>query len=194
MPQVTYQGTITVVDTLDKAYQALDYLATKRVVGFDTETKPNFRKGQTNTVSLIQIATSDQAFLFRINLTGLFDKLLQFLENGNILKIGLSLKDDYHVLRKLAEFTPGGFVDIQDTVKKYGITDQSLQKIYAIIFGERISKAQRLSNWEASVLSPSQQIYAAIDAWACLHIHHYLNEGNFHPSESPWIITEPTQT
>lgn len=194
MPVVSFPGTITVIDTLPDALKALDYLRTQAVVGFDTETKPNFRKGQTNTVSLIQISTREESFLFRINVLGLFDEMRGFLECQSTLKVGLSLKDDFHVLHRIGAFEPQNFVDLQDVVRKYHITDSSLQKIYAILFEGRISKAKRLSNWEAPSLSESQQMYASIDAWACLKIYHYLLSGEFSPADSPYAtICEPQE-
>lgn len=190
MPTVEFPGSIIVLENIPDALKALRYLNSCQAVGFDTETKPNFRKGQTNTVSLIQISTSDQCFLFRINKLGFFQELRDFMESTDVLKIGLSLRDDFHVLHRIASFEPANFVDLQTVVKKYHIVDASLQKIYGIIFGERISKSQRLSNWEAAQLSHGQQVYASIDAWACLRIYHYLKDGCFDPTESAYILPD----
>lgn len=188
LPVVNFSGQISVIDNEESAKSALHFLSQQKIVGFDTETRPSFRKGRTYNVSLIQISTINHSFLFRINILGFFKELQDFIENENIIKIGLSLKDDFAVLRKIAEFTPAGFIDLQHFVKKFNISDCSLQKIYAIIFNERISKSQRLSNWEADKLSLSQQSYASIDAWACLRIYHHLCKGSFNPSKSPYII------
>lgn len=187
LPTVTFPGRITVIDSIEDAADALAQLRTHSIVGFDTETKPSFRKGRTNTVSLIQISTESHCYLFRINHIGFCDAIRAFMEDPSVAKIGLSLKDDFHVLHKLSEFTPEGFVDLQDLVKDFLITDCSLQKIYGIIFNQRISKSQRLSNWEAASLTQSQQIYASIDAWACLRIYTYLHSGLFKPEESPYL-------
>ncbi|MDE6431717.1 MAG: 3'-5' exonuclease domain-containing protein 2 [Duncaniella sp.] len=187
LPTVEYHGTITVLETIPEALEALRYLRGCETVGFDTETKPNFRKGQTNTVSLIQISTLDHSFLFRLNKLGFFDELREFMECDDVVKVGLSLRDDFHVLHRVAPFEPNNFIDLQEIVKSYHISDSSLQKIYCIIFNGRISKSQRLSNWEAAQLSPGQQTYASIDAWACLRIYNYLREGLFHPAESAYL-------
>lgn len=186
MPAVTFDGHVTVVDTVEAVTPALDYLRSRSIVGFDTETKPSFRKGMTNTVALIQIADESQAFLFRINKIGFVEPLRSFIEDPAVAKVGLSLKDDFHVLHKRSPFTPAGFIDLQQMVRDYSISDSSLQKIYGIIFGSRISKGQRLSNWEAPSLSDAQQAYAAIDAWACLRIFHHLKAGNFNPQQSQY--------
>ncbi|MCM1484554.1 MAG: 3'-5' exonuclease domain-containing protein 2 [Muribaculaceae bacterium] len=195
MPMVTYDGKISVIDTAEKADTALDMLERETVVGFDTETRPAFRKGVTHNVALVQISTLEQSYLFRINITGIPARLRAFMENGDITKVGLSLRDDFNGLRRTEpNLTPEGFVDLQDTVKEYRITDSSLQKVYAIVFGERISKHQRLTNWEATELTPAQQAYAAIDAWACLKLHLHLESGAFCPEESAYkVIPTPEE-
>ena len=188
MPVVTFPGKITVINKIDEAVSALEYLSSQKTIGFDTETKPAFKKGQTNKVSLIQMSSADQCFLFRINKIGFIPQLKQLIEDESITKIGLSLKDDFLVLHRIWQFTPAGFIDLQNMAKRFNIADGSLQKIYGILFSQRISKGQRLSNWEAETLSESQQMYASIDAWACLKIYNYLLSGNFNPEESPYQI------
>ena len=185
LPTVEFPGKITVLDNVGDARAALRYLRKCGTVG--TETKPNFRKGQTNTVSLIQISTLDHSFLFRLNKLGFFQEMREFMETDDVVKVGLSLRDDFHVLHRIAAFEPQNFVDLQAVVKTFRISDSSLQKIYGILFSGRISKSQRLSNWEAAELSPGQQNYASIDAWACLRIYNLLTDGGFDPAESAYL-------
>lgn len=185
MPMVTFHGDITLVNTPEEAEAAMKYIMMQPRVGFDTETRPSFRKGHMNEVALLQVATLDRAFLFRLNNIGI-DPVKDFLQNGDIVKVGLSLRDDFQMLHRRGEFEPVGFVELQELVKQFGITDASLQKIYGIICGGRISKSQRLSNWEAPELTHSQQVYAAIDAWACLKIYDILSTGGFDPDSSPF--------
>lgn len=185
---MAYPGHIVVVNTPEQAASALFTIRRCPIVGFDTETKPSFRKGHPNNVALVQISTGDCCYLFRINKFGITKELRDFFQDPGVLKIGLSLKDDFHVMHRGMEFTPAGFIDLQDMVAGYAIHDSSLQKIYGIVFGERISKSQRLSNWEAPVLTTPQQIYAAIDAWACLKIYHALTDGTFNAQNSPYIL------
>lgn len=194
MPLVEYNGEITVIDDIDSARQALARLSAETRVGFDTETRPSFQKGRTYKVALVQISTLTHSYLFRVNRLGIFDELRAFMENDNVLKIGLSLKDDFSMMHKLGEFLPSGFVDLQTYVHDYNIADASLQKIYGLLFGSRISKGQRLTNWEAPELTEAQCHYAAIDAWACLRIYNHLSAGEFDPMQSPYRITEPDQT
>ncbi len=189
MPIVDCPVGITVVDTPELARVALRELTRARVVGFDTETRPSFHRGRIHGVALMQLSTDDHCFLFRINKLGISEHLRRFLEDPEIIKIGLSVHDDFSVMRRLVDdIDPQGFIDLQEYVRYFHINDISLQKIYAIVFGEKISKNQRLSNWEATELSEQQQKYAAIDAWACLHLYRTLRSGNFHPDESPYIV------
>lgn len=190
MPPVVYEGGILVVDTPDKARMALRELTRAKIVGFDTETRPSFKKGILYKVALMQLATDDFCFLFRLNILGVTDALVSFLNNPDIIKVGLSVHDDFQVLSRSAQIEPQGFIELQDFVKKYCIADNSLQKIFAIVFGQYISKGQRLSNWEAPELTVFQQNYAAIDAWACLKLYRYLSAGRFDPAASPYIVPE----
>ena len=192
LPSADYHGRITVIDDASKVGEAIETLRKADVIGFDTETRPSFKKGQTYNVALIQLATSDQAFLFRTNLIGFPKELIEILENPGILKVGLSIHDDFHNLRKVAEIEPQGFIDLQSFVKNYKIADNSLSRVYGILFDKRISKGQRLSNWEAEELSEAQQAYAALDASACITIYQYLKEGSFNPKESKYLTLPPS--
>ena len=177
MPKVLFPGRIFVVYTESDAEKAVAYLKDQRIVGVDTETRPSFKRGTTHKVALLQISTQDTCFLFRRNRIGMPDSLQEFLMSDT-LKIGLSLKDDFNSLRKRQDMHPdrGNWIELQEYVGKFGIEDRSLQKIYANLFGEKISKNQRLSNWEADVLSEGQKLYAATDAWACVEIYNCLSE------------------
>lgn len=183
MPKILFGGQIHVVQTPQEVERAVAYLKTCPIVGIDSETRPSFTKGRVHKVALLQIASEEHCFLFRLNLTGLTLPLILLLENPNVLKVGLSLKDDFMMLRKRAPFEPRGYIELQEYVRMFGIEDKSLQKIYGILFGQKISKSQRLSNWEAAELTQPQQLYAATDAWACLNIYNKLqqlkNSGDF---------------
>lgn len=192
LPEVKYPGKVILVDTPSKAKSALSYLRKMKQIGFDTETRPSFQKFRRYNVSLMQLSAGEECFLFRLKEIGSLQPLMDLLEDEKIQKIGLSIKDDFHSLAKLAEFTPRGFVELQTFVKDYQIADNSLQKIYGIIFGQRISKNQRLTNWEAPSLTPSQQQYAAIDAWACQKIYNHLVSNKFNPDDSPYTIDDET--
>ena len=190
LPQVTFSGNIYVIDSMSKMSMAVNALRKERFVGFDSETRPAFFKGKTNQVALLQISSLDDCFLFRINKIGIPEKLKQFIEDESVKKIGLSLNNDFNAMGRFADITPRGFIDIQDLAKQYCIADMSLQRIYAILFNKKISKSQRLSNWEAPTLTQAQQQYAAIDALACLEIYNYLESGQFKPELSQYIVNE----
>lgn len=171
-----FTGRIIPILSETEANKAVDYLLHFPLVGFDTETRPSFKKGQRYKISLMQISTQDTCFLFRLNHIGIPDSLEKFLNCEETLKIGLSLRDDFGAIRKRSEIQPRHFLDLQNYVGQFGIEDASLQKIYAILFHKKISKSQRLTNWEADVLTEAQKKYAALDAWACLRIYNLLNQ------------------
>ncbi len=177
LPIESFAGNIHIVETVEAAEQAIRALRESSIIGIDTETRPSFKKGRSNKVSLVQLSTHTDCYLIRINKIGFIDALRELFADNQILKVGISLRDDFSVLHRVDDFEPHNFVDLQSIVPQYGIADMSLQKIYAIIFGKKISKAQRLSNWEAPTLSVPQQYYAALDAWACLHIYETLQAG-----------------
>lgn len=177
LPKVLFPGRIFVIYTEADADKAISYLQTQRIVGVDTETRPSFKRGTTHKVALLQISTSDTCFLFRLNQIGMPPSLQEFLMSDT-LKIGLSLKDDFTMLRRRKDVhaEEGNWIELQDYVGRFGIEDRSLQKIFANLFGQKISKSQRLSNWEAETLSEGQMKYAATDAWACVEIYNCLEE------------------
>ena len=162
---------IELIDSPDEVDKAVKYLLRSKVVGFDTESKPSFTKGKSNKIALMQISTQKRCFLFRLQMIGKNQRLKEFLENENIKKIGVAIHGDLRNLRMWSKFEPKNFVDLQNIVGDYGIEELGLQKIYAIIFGKKISKSQQLSNWEAKILNRAQQVYAATDAWACRQIY-----------------------
>ena len=194
MPQVMFPGDIHVIDSIYHVKEAISVLMSHDIVGFDTETRPSFRKGVVHKTALIQISTPDECFLFRSCKIGVPQDLAQYLADPLYKKVGLSLHDDFKIMSKFDNcHEPQGFIDLQDLVGKFCITDISLQKIYAILFGEKIAKGQQLTNWEAPELTPAQQNYGAVDAWACLKIYNYLKDGLFDPNLSPYKIEEDNE-
>lgn len=171
LPRVNFQGRIIIVLTESEAEKAVNYLLKADVLGFDTETRPMFKKGKQNTVALLQVSTRDTCFLFRLNRFGLCPAVVKLLEAEGVKKIGLSWNDDVRSLHALGDFTPKGFFELQEHMKELGVEDMSLAKLYANLFGQRISKREQLSNWEADVLTSKQQDYAATDAWACVMLY-----------------------
>ena len=175
LPAIHFDGRIVVVDTDEALDVACRYLAEQTVLGFDTETRPSFKAGVTNKVSLLQLSTYEHCYLIRLNKVKFSNKLMSVLQRSDILKIGADVAGDLRSLNKLRNFTPRGFIDLQSEVGKFGIEDKSLRKMSGIVLGQRVSKAQRLSNWEAQSFTEQQMMYAATDAWVCLKIYDKLN-------------------
>ena len=174
LPRVVFEGRIVVVITKEEADKAVKYLLAQPILGIDTETRPSFKKGHVNQVALLQVASHDVCFLFRLNLIGMPASVIKLLEDTTVPKIGLSLHDDLMMLGKRSSFERGNFIDLQDKAREIGVEDMSLQKLFANFFGQRISKRDQLSNWEADVLSEKQKIYAATDAWTCILLYEEL--------------------
>lgn len=171
LPKVVFPGKIVVIMTEGETEKAVDYLLSSDILGVDTETRPSFKKGESHKVSLLQVSNRSTCFLFRLNLTGITPAIKRLLENTKVPMIGLSLHDDMMSLHKRMQFTPGKFIDLQDIVNEIGIEDLSLQKLYANLFQQKISKRQRLTNWDTDILNDSQKGYAALDAWACINLY-----------------------
>ena len=171
LPTVTFPGKTVVVMSESEAEKAVDFLLSNDILGVDTETRPSFKKGESHMVSLLQVSTSNICFLFRLNHIGITPAILRLLENTTVPMVGLSLHDDMLSLHKRVGFTPGNFIDLQDLVGELGIEDLSLQKLYANLFHQKISKRQRLTNWDSDVLNDKQKAYAALDAWACINLY-----------------------
>ena len=174
LPAVEFRGEIRIVEHERDIAAACKTLAEQPVIGFDTETRPSFRPGVTFRVSLLQLSTPTVCYLFRLNKIPLAKPILQLLEDRRILKIGADVAGDLRSLRQIRHFRDGGFVDLQGIAPEWGIGEKSLRKLSAIVLGRRVSKAQRLSNWEAATLTDKQQLYAATDAWVCTRIYEQL--------------------
>ena len=174
LPAVEFRGEIRIVEHERDIAAACKTLAEQPVIGFDTETRPSFRRGVTFRVSLLQLSTPTVCYLFRLNKIPLAKPILQLLEDRRILKIGADVAGDLRSLRQIRHFRDGGFVDLQGIAPEWGIGEKSLRKLSAIVLGRRVSKAQRLSNWEAATLTDKQQLYAATDAWVCTRIYEQL--------------------
>lgn len=174
LPKVEFSGKIVVVSSEKELELWLPQLIFEKILGFDTETKPTFRKGELNSIALLQLSNSSLALLIRLQHTGIPKPLLNFLQDPTILKIGAAIRDDLKSLQKIKKFTPEGFIDLQSIVPQYGIEELSVRKMAAIVLGKKVSKSQQLSNWNAPTLSEAQQQYAAIDAWVCREIYNKL--------------------
>jgi ribonuclease D len=174
LPLKAFDGKIVLIEDAAKLEKAVQEISKHSVVGFDTETRPSFKKGQHFKVALLQLALDKKVFLIRLNHTGLTDELVKLFENENVIKTGVGLRDDLVALQKLKKFHPKGFEDLAVLSKKSGLLVESVKKLTALLLGFRISKSAQTSNWESQTLSEKQLEYAATDAWVCLEIHKKL--------------------
>ena len=174
LPAIEFRGEIRIVEDERDIAAACKYLAEQSVIGFDTETRPSFRPGVTFRVSLLQLSSPEVCYLFRLNRIPLDKAILQLFENKRLLKVGADVAGDLRSLRQIRHFRDAGFIDLQAIAPEWGIAEKSLRKLSAIVLGQRVSKAQRLSNWEAATLTDKQQLYAATDAWVCTRIYNRL--------------------
>lgn len=178
LPLLAFEGEIHVLDTEEDCVKAVNELRKFDVLGFDTEKKPTFNKGEYNHTAMVQLSTMDDAYLFRLNNMGYPASLFDFMSDSSILKLGISIDDDLKDLNRARKFKPKNFTDLNDVVRELGVKHMGVKKLAAVFLESRISKNQQVSNWEAEILSPQQQKYAATDAWICLAIYQKLkNQG-----------------
>ena len=174
LPMQTFTGEIVLVNTNDKLRTILPLLKSASVLGFDTETRPSFKRGEFHKVALLQFAFSNKAYLIQIHKTGVTVELADILSNANIIKAGVAIRDDIKALQKFRRFNPGGFIDLAVMARESGLEVESVKKLTALLLGFRISKTAQTSNWEAAVLTEKQIEYAATDAWVCVEIYKKL--------------------
>jgi ribonuclease D len=193
MEMGSFPGEIVVIDHQGLGFfRALDYLRKQKILGFDTESRPNFSPQHHHYgVALLQLSGPDRAYLFRIKNLKMYKRLFKVLADDRVIKVGAAVNDDIHGLQRYCDFKPKSFVDLQRIVWEYGIKDKSVKKMAAIILGVRISKTQQLSNWEAEHLSEAQKKYAATDAWVCREMYERLLASEKHPLTPEQMAPNP---
>lgn len=174
LPVIGFDGEVYIIDKEEKIEEAIAYLRAQKILGVDTESRPSFKRGVHYPTALVQIATDERCYLFRLSHIGMPKELADIFADNAICKVGLAFKDDINGLRRLRNFKPANCVDLQSIAGRWGILDLGLQKMYAICFGRKISKSQQLTNWENAQLTPEQARYASTDAWATLRIYKEL--------------------
>lgn len=177
LPRLVFDGDIAIANSEEEVEKYLPRIMCHSIAGFDTETKPSFKKGVVHSLALLQLAVPNFALLVRVNKCGLTPSLVSYFENENFTKVGAAIRDDIKALKRIEQFDPKGFVDLQVLAPQHGIESLSVRKLAAIVLNVRVSKSQQLSNWESTVLTAPQQEYAAIDAWACREIFLKLMHG-----------------
>jgi len=171
LPLIAWEGEIQILESIEKMEAVAATLANESHLGFDTETRPSFKKGDYYPPALIQLATKHCVYLFRISETETFDPLLPILESPHILKTGVAIKDDIKELRAIKDFTPKGFIEIADITAKLGYENRGLRALAGLLLQGRISKAAQVTNWACPKLDNKQVRYAATDAWISREIY-----------------------
>lgn len=179
-----YEGKVAVVTTADQLNAALQHIREYDLLGFDTETKPAFKKGVRHTVALLQIAIPDMVYLIRLKYTGFTRELSHLFGDNQIEKVGISIRDDLKLLHQLCiqhhlPFVPENITELNDIALKLGIEHAGVKKLTAIFLQFRVSKSQQTSNWENTQLTEKQIRYAATDAWVCLEIYNHLRSHGY---------------
>jgi len=186
LPVRAFDGKIHLITEIKDVSDAIKTLRKYPVLGFDTETRPVFRKGVKHKVSLLQLSTPEEAFLFRLNHFGFPNALVEILEDSAILKVGVAILDDIRGLQKLSNFKAEGFINLADIAGDLGIVTCGLRNLAAIFLGVRITKRAQLTNWERPVINSKQSLYAATDAWICLEMYLFLERENLLPENRIW--------
>jgi ribonuclease D len=171
LPLIKFEGPIHVINDHKAMFQAIKKLSSQDIIGFDTEKKPTFKKGQYHQTALIQLSTATEVFLFRINKIGLHDNLIALFESDKIAKIGVGMRDDFVELKQIQPFTQHNCIDLNDLMPTLGVEKIGVRNLVGILLEKRVSKNQQVSNWENAVLTLGQQQYAATDAWVCYEMY-----------------------
>lgn len=170
LPKIKFTGQTIVVNQHNIQESIIDEFRAAGVIGFDTETKPSFKRGVSHGTALLQLSTQNTALLVKLKEVGIPDQIMQLLQEKKLVKVGAAIRDDIIGLKQVRKFNPGGFVDLQSIAPEFGINEKSVRKLAAIVLGAKISKTQQLSNWEALQYTEAQVDYASTDAWVCREI------------------------
>ena len=176
LPLRSYEGSIVIVDSDEKVPGAIETLEQERVLGFDTESRPTFKKGQSFPPSLLQLGSSEAVYLFQLNKLNNCQPIQRLLGRSDTSKVGIAVHDDIRKLQELMEFEALSFIDLSKFTRQRGIVNTGLRNLVALFLGFRISKAAQVTNWSHSQLTESQIKYAATDAWVSLLLYRHLEE------------------
>ena len=165
LPLISWEGRTEILTTVEEMAEAVDRLKHETVLGFDTETRPTFKKGEYYPPALIQLGSPDCVYLFRICKTNTLSPLIPIFESSAIFKTGIAIKNDIKELKRMETFEPRGFIEITELTKTLGYKNCGLRSLAALLVQGRISKAAQVSNWARKDLDSKQIRYAATDAW-----------------------------
>ena len=171
LPIRRYEGSVHLVAAPPELQRAIRDICQESVVGFDTETRPAFRPGESYLPSLVQFATAGAVYLFQVQQQDYSAAMREVLSSGKIIKAGVSVTDDLRKLKKLFDFEESAVVDLGKVAKRHGLKQTGVRNLAGIFLGTRIPKGAKTTNWAARHLTPQQIAYAATDAWACRELY-----------------------
>jgi ribonuclease D len=175
-PLGRYEGPIDLIASDEALLTAVEELRSEPILGFDTESRPVFRRGQSYPPALLQLAGKEKVWLFQLQLFSQLEGLYSVLADPAIIKAGVAIRDDIKKLQEIHPFEAGGFVEIADFTQKAGIVNTGLRNLTAIFLNFRISKGAQVSNWARKELTQAQIRYAATDAWVSRQLYCRLME------------------
>lgn len=171
LPLARFEGVIHLVTTPAALSLMVESLRGKGVLGFDTESRPSFKKGENYLPSVVQFSTGTEAYIVQLEPVGGLPGLFPLLEDPDLLKVGVALRDDVKRLQAISAFTPAGFADVSEMTQALGIENTGLRSLAAMFLGVRISKNAQVTNWARNSLTTKQVYYAATDAWISHQLH-----------------------
>lgn len=171
---INFTGKIHLITSDAELAGIANELSTAKHLGFDTETRPSFKKGDIFKVSLLQLSTENNAYLIRLGKVTQFQLLKAIFENKEIVKVGVAIRDDIKQLQKLFSFSPDNFIELQEIAKLKGLKNFGLKGMTEEVLQARLSKKAKITNWDAHELTNQQILYAATDAWIGLQLFQKL--------------------
>ncbi len=171
LPLRRYEGEVRLVVSADDVALAAADIEQERVVGFDTETRPSFRKGESHPPALVQLATTSCVYLFQLRHRQSHDLLAAMLSGETLVKAGIAVAYDLRELHAVFPFVPRNVVDLGQLARRRGMEQTGLRNLAGLFLGFRIPKGAKTTNWGVPQLTAAQIAYAATDAWACRELY-----------------------
>ena len=171
LPIRRYEGAVHVVAAPHDLAPAMADILQETVVGFDTETRPSFRVGESYPPSLAQVATARAVYLFQVQRQDIAAAVAEMLAEAHIAKAGVGLSDDLKALKKVIQFAEKSIVDLGGVATRHGLKQTGVRNLTGLFLGFRIPKGTKTSNWARHRLTSQQITYAATDAWACRELY-----------------------
>jgi ribonuclease D len=171
LPIRRYEGAVHVIAAPAELAPAMDDILQETLVGFDTETRPAFRPGESYPPSLAQVATARAVYLFQVQRADIAAAVARMLSEEHIVKAGVGMADDLRSLKKVIAFHEKSIADLGTLAQRHGLKQSGVRNLSGMFLGFRIPKGTKTSNWARHKLTEQQIVYAATDAWACRELY-----------------------